>query len=161
MCSRMTVLNLLVCIVLSEILLLFVLSIKQNMSTDEDDMLQKNFEELYAIGTRSYLDNNWDNCIKYIEKSIEKYKKYQRSMSRCKMKCSEMAKSFKSKFPDNIEDLHFYEKMLKTTLCLLKTCDHLKLDINKDVLKAFNERDPYEYVQLCYYKVEINKCYHC
>lgn len=35
----------------------------------------------------------------------------------------------------------------------MKGCKYLKLDIHKDVLKSFNERAPYEYLQLCYYKV--------
>ena len=154
MCNRISVFKLLLTIIFSEILIVFVVSSLVKNSKDKNEMETKNFEELYAIGTRSYLDNDWENCIKYLEKSIEKYKSYQKSMTSCKVKCSDSGKRLKPSFEEDIEDLHFYEKMLKTTLCLLKTCDHLKIDIHKDILESFHERTPYEYLQLCYYKVK-------
>ena len=155
MCDQFSISNLLLKIILAEILVTLVFSslVKTSVGTEEKEIDGKNFEELYAVGTRSYLDNDWNNCIKYLEKSLEKYKHYQKSLIRCKLKCSDLGKTLKHSFEKDVEDLHFYEKMLKTTLCLLKSCDHLKLDIHKDVLKSFNERAPYEYLNLCYYKV--------
>ena len=154
MCHQFSIFKVLVTIIFGEALIAYVLSSIVIISDDKNEMERKNFEELYAVGTRSYLDNDWDNCIKYIEKSLEKYKEFKKSMIRCKLKCSDMGKRLKPSFENDIEDLHFYEKMVKTTLCLLKTCDHLKIDIHKDILKSFNERVPYEYLQLCYYKVK-------
>ena len=153
MCNQLSIFKILSVLVFSEILLVYVWSSITISSHNELEMNKKNFEELYAIGTRAYLDNDWGNCIKYIEKSLEKYKSFQKSMTNCKLKCRDIGKRFKPSFQENIEDLHFYEKMVKTTLCLMKGCDYLKLDIHKDVLKSFNERAPYEYLQLCYYKV--------
>ena len=156
MCDNFSISNLLLKILFVEILVTLIFSslVKTTDSTEEKQIDEKNFEELYAVGTRSYLDNDWDNCIKYLEKSLEKYKSYQNSLVRCKRKCSDLGKRLKHSFESDVEDLHFYEKMVKTTLCLLKSCEHLKLDIHKDVLKSFNERAPYEYLQLCYYKVD-------
>ena len=156
MCDNFSISNLLLKILFVEILVTLIFSslVKTTGSTEEKQIDEKNFEELYAVGTRSYLDNDWDNCIKYLEKSLEKYKRYQNSLVRCKQKCSDLGKRLKHSFENDVEDLHFYEKMVKTTLCLLKSCEHLKLDIHKDVLKSFNERAPYEYLQLCYYKVD-------
>lgn len=159
MCNHFSISKVLVAIVFAEIFLACVFSALVKTSDEaviEKEIDSKNFEELYAVGTRSYLDNDWDNCIKYLEKSLEKYNHYKKSMVRCKLKCSDLGKSLKHSFQNNVEDLHFYEKMVKTTLCLLKSCEHLKLDIHKDVLKSFNERAPYEYLQLCYYKVFKN-----
>ena len=159
MCNHFSISKVLVAIVFAEIFLACVFSALVKTSDEaviEKEIDGKNFEELYAVGTRSYLDNDWDNCIKYLEKSLEKYNHYKKSMVRCKLKCSDLGKSLKHSFQNNVEDLHFYEKMVKTTLCLLKSCEHLKLDIHKDVLKSFNERAPYEYLQLCYYKVFKN-----
>ena len=159
MCNHFSISKVLVAIVFAEIFLACVFSALVKTSDEaviEKEIDSKNFEELYAVGTRSYLDNDWDNCIKYLEKSLEKYNHYKKSMVRCKLKCSDLGKTLKHSFQNNVEDLHFYEKMVKTTLCLLKSCEHLKLDIHKDVLKSFNERAPYEYLQLCYYKVFKN-----
>ena len=153
MCYSVSASKILAAIVLAQNLSYLVLSSDVVSLKDKSKLEAKNFEELYAIGTRSYLDNDWDNCIKYIEKSLEKYKDYQNKMTRCKIKCSDLGERLNPSFEENIEDLHFYEKMVKTTLCLLKSCEHLKHDIHKDVLKSFDERRPYEYVQLCYYKV--------
>ena len=125
---------------------------EQMNQTDEN----KNFEELYAIGTRAYLDNDWDNCIGYIETALKKYRVFQKSMAQCKLKCNDIGRThFKPSFPDDVEDLQFYEKMIQTTLCLMKQCEYLREDIHKDVMKDFNEKAPYEYLQLCYYKVGI------
>ena len=78
MCNRISVFKLLLTIIFSEILIVFVLSSVVKNSKDKNEMETKNFEELYAIGTQSYLDNDWENCIKYIEKSLEKYKSFQK-----------------------------------------------------------------------------------
>ena len=128
---------------------------KRISSQKNEELSSKNFEELYGIGTRAYLDNDWDNCITYIEKSLEKYKLFQQSTARCKLKCKEMGRNIKPIYPENIEDLHFYEKMIKNTLCLLQNCEYLKEDIHKDVIKSFTEKEPYQYLQLCYYQASI------
>ena len=153
MCNQFSISKLLATIVLSEILLVLVLSSIDISSNNESDMVNKTFEELYAIGKRAYLDNDWDHCTQYIEKALEKYKVYQKSMTHCKLKCNDLGKRFKPSFVEDVEDLHFYDKMVKKTLCLMKSCDYLNLDIHKDVLTSFSERAPYEYLQLCYYKV--------
>jgi leucine proline-enriched proteoglycan (leprecan) len=59
--------------------------------------------------------------------------------------------------PRNIDDLQFFEKMIRKTLCLLKCSKHNpKGGLNglaKSVVEEFEELKPYEYLQLCYYQV--------
>ena len=70
MCDQFSISSLLLKIILAEILVTLVFStlVKTSVGTEEKEIDGKNFEELYAVGTRSYLDNDWNNCIKYLEK---------------------------------------------------------------------------------------------
>ena len=73
MCDNFSISNLLLKIFFVEILVTLIFSslVKTTDSKEEKQFDEKSFEELYAVGTRSYLDNDWDNCIKYLEKSLE------------------------------------------------------------------------------------------
>jgi leucine proline-enriched proteoglycan (leprecan) len=59
--------------------------------------------------------------------------------------------------PKNIDDLQFFEKLIRKTLCLLKCGKHNPKDglngLPKSILKEFEDLKPYEYLQLCYYQV--------
>lgn len=64
-------------------------------------------------------------------------------------------------YPENIEDLHFYEKKVRETLCLMKCNQDYKDIANKqkinrlpvDIERKFIEHRVYEYLHICYYQV--------
>jgi hypothetical protein len=62
---------------------------------------------------------------------------------------------------DDIEDLHFYEKLVKQTLCLMNcknsTMPEMTSQMPKDVVEDFEWKLPYDYLQLCYYQVPSNQ----
>lgn len=98
MCKQISIFKILATIAFEEILLVYVLSSIVISSHNGSELDAMNFEVLYAIGTRAYLDNDWGNCIKYIEKSLEKYELFQKSVTHCKLKCSDLGKRFKPSF---------------------------------------------------------------
>lgn len=62
---------------------------------------------------------------------------------------------------ENLDDMHFYEKKTRETLCLMK-CNQDYRDIagskalkrlTRDNEKKFVEYRPYEYLHLCYFQV--------
>ncbi|PNF23098.1 hypothetical protein B7P43_G09122, partial [Cryptotermes secundus] len=61
--------------------------------------------------------------------------------------------------PKSVDDLQFFEKMIRKTLCLLKCNKHNPKDglhgLPKSVLKEFEDLKPYEYLQLCYYQKNL------
>ena len=57
----------------------------------------------------------------------------------------------------DVGNLHFYEKMVKRTLCLMNcknnSMPELTAQMPKDVMDDFEMKMPYDYLQLCYYQV--------
>ncbi len=62
--------------------------------------------------------------------------------------------------PVNIDDMHFYEKMIKKTLCLMNcknnTMPEASSQLPKEVMDDFEWKMPYDYLQLCYYQVRLD-----
>ena len=55
---------------------------------------------------------------------------------------------------EDVENLHFYERQIKKTLCLIKECDlKSRRQVPQDVTADFDNKMPYNYMQLCYFKV--------
>ncbi len=58
---------------------------------------------------------------------------------------------------EDVDNLHFFEKMVKQTLCLMNcknsTMPELSAQLPKEVMDDFERKMPYDYLQLCYYNV--------
>lgn len=118
------------------------------------DIRTKNYERLYEIGKESYLANDWKNCILYMESAIEDHRKYHEVVTGCKIKCH----NGKRRRNATADDIDFYESMVRQTLCLLQ-CKREGFGKNRveqvssETVYDFDEREPYHYLQLCYYNV--------
>ncbi|KRT79626.1 hypothetical protein AMK59_7679 [Oryctes borbonicus] len=114
---------------------------------------------LYEKGVEAYLDNNYNNCVKYFEAAVEKYRIYIKTLQNCRIQCKENVSEDRPLYTDNLEDLHFFEKTLKNTLCILKCRkEHGNVfglyNINKETEKLFEDRKPYEYLHICYFQTK-------
>lgn len=90
-----------------------------------------------------------------------RYKIYKRMIVNCRQKCRVEAAGAPPIFPEDIEDLHFYEKKVKETLCLLM-CNQEYLEIagskelktlSRDIEQKLIDNRVYEYLHICYYQV--------
>lgn len=113
---------------------------------------------LYEKGVEAYLEDNFEDCVEYIEAAIKKYRIYSKTLQNCRLQCKEDVSENQPMFADDIDDLHFYEKTLKNTLCILKCRNKHKsifglYNINKETEKLFENRKPYEYLHGCYFQV--------
>nr|XP_022901177.1 prolyl 3-hydroxylase 1-like [Onthophagus taurus] len=119
--------------------------------------------QLYEKGIEAYLENDFERCVHYLEASVEKYRQYSRSLHGCRIECKDRARDVPFLYEENIEDLQFYEKTLRNTLCILK-CRASKFlpeeyNLNPETETIFIEKKPYEYLQLCYFQIEeYQKC---
>ncbi|XP_017889080.1 prolyl 3-hydroxylase 1-like isoform X2 [Ceratina calcarata] len=120
----------------------------------------KTLNELYEDAVRAYLDEDWDRCIENFNVVTHGYKAYKRAIVNCRQKCREKAIGEAPIFPENIDDLHFYEKKVRETLCLL-TCNQEYREIaGSRALKALPreteqklmQHKTYEYLHICYYQ---------
>ena len=79
----------------------------------------------------------------------------------CRRQCRKDATGFEPIFPESVEDLHYYEKKVRETLCLLK-CNQDYRDVagsqslkrpSKNTEAKYKALIPYEYLHICYYQV--------
>jgi hypothetical protein len=115
-------------------------------------------DALYRDGIEAYLEEKWQDCIDNLEHALSGYRTLKQITVNCRIKCHAEADESRTLMgPRNIDDLQFFEKMVRKTLCLLKCSRHNpKGGLNglpKDVEKEFEDLKPYEYLQLCYYQV--------
>lgn len=117
-----------------------------------------NLQQNYDDAVISYLDEQWSECIKRFENVVSLGKSYRTVVADCRMNCGTLlSESFKD---EPISDLPFYKNLLAKTACLMK-CKHddLKyLDILRNytkVLQNINSLKPYEYLHICYFKMNL------
>jgi hypothetical protein len=119
--------------------------------------IQKTCDVLYHEGIEAYLEERWQDCIDNLEHALSGYRLLKQTDVNCRLKCHSEADGTPLMGQINIEDLQFFEKLVRKTLCLLKCSKHNpKGGLNglpKDVEREFEDLKPYEYLQLCYYQV--------
>lgn len=129
-----------------------------NEKQSSDDELKK----LYQSGVDAYLENNFSGCVGRLEASLEKYREYRQKIVACRQMCAMDAELFEPLYPVDVENLRFYEKTLRGTLCLIKCRNGDELlsrtaTISPDTEKIFEHRKPYQYLHLCYFQVRNYK----
>ncbi|XP_023339568.1 cartilage-associated protein isoform X2 [Eurytemora carolleeae] len=122
---------------------------------------EKNFEELYKEGRQHYLDNNFQDCVKYIEAALSDYKDYTSLVNHCKSDCKKQKNT--EYVVKTIKEYLHYEGLIRETLCLMK-CKRGKLHPNRkeeiedpDLVQDFQSRKTYDFLQLCYYQTKNNQ----
>lgn len=133
------------------------------IDVDDEDLFSKTFVELYEIGVEAYLENNWRDCIVFLEAALHEYHIYRQTIINCRMECwFESQRTTPLMANVNVDNLQFYDNIVQRTLCLGK-CHNRYLHkqylppfyLHKIYRERFQSMLPYEYLQLCYYKVRI------
>ncbi|XP_045470805.1 prolyl 3-hydroxylase 1-like [Harmonia axyridis] len=125
--------------------------------------LTKSCVELYEKGVESYLDNKFPECVYNLENAVIKYHQYRRTLQNCRLACRREAEDAEPLYAVDVENLKFFEKTIRNTLCVIKCKDKLledsgKFNINEDIENLFEMRKPYEYLHICYFQMkEIQK----
>ncbi|XP_016841537.1 prolyl 3-hydroxylase 2 [Nasonia vitripennis] len=152
--------------------LLLVLTPIRRAQEDEDDKRREaamreeivsnaTVLETYEAAVQAYLDEDWDACIQGFRDMMHKYKNYRNMVIKCRRKCrTEMDEGFSPLYRENIEDLHFYEKKVKETLCLLQCNQEYRDLAGKRALQRLPKKTEYkimmqqhyEYLHGCYYQ---------
>lgn len=116
--------------------------------------------QLFEQGVEAYLENRFEDCVTHFEDSLKKYHGYRKKLLHCRLKCKNEAELSEPLYHVDIENLAFYEKAVKQTLCLIR-CENENPEIienynvNNEIAKLFEEHKPYEYLQLCYFQVQL------
>lgn len=127
-----------------------------NYSTATSADPSRSYDILYNKAVEAYLDENWEQCIASMNEAIEDYHFYNDAQIGCRLSCKKPSGE-KEVTPQHVEDLRYWETMIKQTLCILK-CKKKVLQgraeiISRTVSQDFESYKPYDYLQLCYFKV--------
>lgn len=126
--------------------------------TKDEEYKAESCAVLYKKGVDAYLENRFKDCTESLEEAVQKYRSYSKALQNCRLKCTEEAELSESLYPADIENLHFYEKTLRNTLCIIK-CRKSNVHISNtstldpDTEQLFEDKKPYEYLHLCYFQV--------
>lgn len=96
-----------------------------------------------------------------------RYKTYKRLVTICRRKCKAEITGSSPIFAEDIEDLHFYERKVRETLCLLKCNQDYREIAGVGAFKRlpqvterkFIDFTVYEYLHICYSQVRKLKKY--
>uniref|UniRef100_A0A336MXH3 CSON006395 protein n=1 Tax=Culicoides sonorensis TaxID=179676 RepID=A0A336MXH3_CULSO len=139
---------------------LFEPNINPNPDDTYDSLYSKPFTQLYDIGVQAYLENNWNECIVFLEIAVHEFKVYKQGIVNCRLQCK-YENDREEPFYDTptTGELQFFDLMLKRTVCLSK-CYRTALKqqylppfyLSQYYFERFLNMRPYEYLQLCYYR---------
>ena len=123
------------------------------------------FEELFQAGVDSYLQDRWFECYSFMQKALQHYKSYFNNLAECRLKCN------KENLPSisfaQQPDLAFYESAIKRSNCV-RLCKQEKNIVDrhrgddaklKEIIQRFENYDPYNYLQICAYQVNIHSLF--
>ncbi|CAB3369515.1 Hypothetical predicted protein [Cloeon dipterum] len=137
-------------------LLLLVFLASAFAQDDVDEEADLDFLGWFAKGEVAYLDNHWSECVEAMQNSIADFKRYKSEVIRCRIGCRDEAEAAQPLSPVDIEDLGFFERQLRATLCMLKCKEQKRIKrvgaYSKDILSRFEQLQPYDYIQLCYFQ---------
>lgn len=119
----------------------------------------ENFLDWYRDGVESYLANDWAGCADSIQRAINGYRDYYAATASCRLQCRHVADTVRPFLGAAVDDLPYYESIVRRALCLIK-CKQLLLPhldaafaMGAWEQEVFRSRKPYAYMQLCHYRL--------
>ena len=110
-------------------------------------------DKSYELMKEAYYDEDWSGCVSHGLYAMDKFKQYVFVLNSCRNKCVKAAKTKADSSSDVF--LQFYGASLHQTTCLaLCKPEDLKY------YSSYLEREPYDFIQICYYKVMRLKLFH-
>ncbi|XP_071546845.1 prolyl 3-hydroxylase 1-like isoform X2 [Panulirus ornatus] len=129
-------------------------------TTPENPIITYDF--LYREGVESYLEEDWEKCKKHFEGALEDWHWWKDNVAKCRRECSEETAEAAVLASKLSEDDRFFERAVRNTLCVVKCKKNVfgsRMDriVEGVVNEDFEMRKPYDYLQLCYYKMGMLK----
>ena len=116
------------------------------------------FDALYVAGKEAYEHEEWFVCANHMDRAIRGYNDFVESLTRCRRGCREKHTAVGLASGESLE-LAFFDMTLKRANCIAR-CRREKvkgpskdLFSTDDVAAAFESLKPYDYLQICAYKV--------
>lgn len=118
------------------------------------------YDELYADGLSSYIDEKWPETITYFRQAVADYSRVVKAREQCYAECKGETFSAPQGYADSGE-LRFFHGVLQRSTCVEKCKDGVAGGqwlggVSGKVEENMASRKPYNYLQLALYKVGID-----
>lgn len=120
------------------------------------DDARSTYDVLYTAGTEAYTQERWYECMSLMQKALQDFHHYHNNLADCRVRCQNSQKSHVDSTQHS--ELAFFETVLLRSNCL-RRCKQKKLGarvesvVGEDIKNAFATFLPYDYLQICAYKV--------
>ena len=113
------------------------------------------YDMLYESGIKSYTHERWSECVAYMQSALDDYKFYHDNLATCRINCQNIP-SIKADNPQSV-DIAFFKYALQNSDCI-RRCKQRVFNgrpesVGKKVIDDFAKLKPYNYLQICAYKV--------
>lgn len=121
---------------------------------------ESNLIELYESGVKAYDSNDFHSCVDLLEQSLHYFKEYYNRITYCRGYCS--SNTYQSLVDYDSDYLTDLSKILQVNFCYLKCLDGSIRDVDMPPVFQLNEyykyiftsHKIYEYLQICYYRLD-------
>ncbi|XP_074659759.1 prolyl 3-hydroxylase 2-like isoform X2 [Tubulanus polymorphus] len=127
------------------------------------------YDDLYVSGVDAYNEERWFECVTLMVQALDSYREYKRDLTRCRVTCKR--RHAVQKLPSNSDhdnrdrylDLIFYESVTRNADCLRRCKRQMfgeeaeLVTTDPEITEAFNNLEPYNYIQLCFHKLGENR----
>ncbi|XP_076177927.1 prolyl 3-hydroxylase 1 isoform X2 [Ptiloglossa arizonensis] len=128
--------------------------------TEDESRTNRTLHQIFNDAVEAYLEEDWHRCIEDFDELLHGYKIYKRMLVNCRQRCRIKVNGAAPIFPENIEDLYFYEKKVKETLCLMMCNQEYREIAGYKALRMLPREfefklidlQAYEYLHICYYQ---------
>jgi len=116
------------------------------------------YDQLYESGINAYNQQLWYECSSLMSRAISARRAYMDNVVECRSQCSALH-PFLDIAPENLLDPLYVYRASQRSKCI-EDCKRLKFGGQPDVPfdaereEAFDKLEPYDYLQMCAYKVK-------
>ena len=115
------------------------------------------YDRLYNAGVEAYLKDRWFECATHIKRALDDYKYYTENLSDCRQLCKHHS-SYDVRSV-TFAELHFFDNAIRRSDCI-RRCkkkrfgERPELEGTIEVRLEFEALKPYDYLQICAFKVK-------
>ena len=125
-------------------------------TTAQEEGPLSTYDIFYSAGVEAYSQERWFECMSFMQKALADYKEYTDTLVECRLQCN--SDNVIAENSGTLVELSFLESAIKKSDCL-RRCKELRLknrpeSIDESVKADFDSLKPYDYLQICAYKVQ-------
>jgi len=116
------------------------------------------YDQLYESGINAYNQQNWFECSALMNRAITARRAYWDNVVECRSQCAQLHPVYDIAVRNLVDPLYVYRASQRSKC--IEDCKQSKfggqadVPFNDELEQAFDSLEPYDYLQICAYKVK-------